>query len=149
MRNGMKLPQNGSDVNLPLRIQLELGKWGIRLYDFYSSADDPLRPSKCYRAKQQDACRHSHDGPLAATDRSLSLRKERMGTSFVVVEKPGSAVSLQFSGTVGGPLAILRAEAVGLLYLLRKVKVHFDRVLPLLVFIDCLVLLQILQKWRR
>ena len=52
---------------------------------------------------------------LAATDGSLSLRKELMGASFVVFEKPGSAVSLQFSASVGGPLATLRSEAVGLL----------------------------------
>ena len=72
-----------------------------------------------------------------------------MGTSFVVVEKHGSAVSLQFSAPVGGPLAILRAEAVGLLHLLRRVELHFERAISLLVFTDCLVLLQILQKWGR
>ena len=47
------------------------------------------------------------------------------------------------------PLATLWAEAVGLLYLLRRVKSHFEQAIPLLVFIDCLVLLQILQKWGR
>ena len=41
------------------------------------------------------------------------------------------------------------AEAVWLLYLLQKVKMHFDRAISLLVFIDCLVLLQNLQKWGR
>ena len=32
-------------------------------------------------------------------------------------------------------------------YLLQKVKKHFGFAIPLLVFVDCLVLLQILQKW--
>ena len=40
----------------------------------------------------------------------------------------------------------MRAEAVELLNLLRRVKSHFDHAVLLLVFIDCLVLLQILQK---
>ena len=124
----------GSDANLPLRIQHKLGKWDSRRNDFYSSVDDPPRPLHCYCEKQQDACQYSHDGPLAAIDGSLSLRKERMGTSFAFVEKPGSALSLQFSAPVGGSLATLRAEAIGS---------HFERAIPLLVFIDCLVLLQI------
>ena len=68
-----------------------------------------------------------------------------MGASFVLVEEPGSAVLLRFSAPVGGPLATLQAEAVGLLYLLRRVKSHLERVIPFLVFIDC----QILQKWGR
>ena len=40
----------GRDANLPLRIQhnLKLGKWDSRLYDFYSSVDDPPRPLQCY-----------------------------------------------------------------------------------------------------
>ena len=63
--------------------------------------------------------------------------------------KPGSAVSLQCSAPVGRPLATLRAEAVGLLYLLRRVNSHFEPAIPLLVFTDCLVLFQILQKWGR
>ena len=121
----------GSDENLPMTIQHKLGTWDSRWSGFSSSVDDPPRPLQCHREKQQDACHYSHDGPLAATGGSLSLRKERMGTSFVLVEKPGSAVSLQFSAPVGGPLATLRAEAVGLLYLLRRVKSHFERAIPL------------------
>ena len=45
---------------------------------------------------------------------SLSVLKEHMGASFIVVEKLGSAVLLQFSTPVGGPLAKLPAEAIGL-----------------------------------
>ena len=93
---------------------------GTQQYDFYSSVDDPPRPLQCYRAKQEVACQYSHDGPLAATDGSLFLQKERMGTSLVFTKKPGSAVSLQFSAPVGGPLATFRDEAVRLLYLLGK-----------------------------
>ena len=51
----------------------------------------------------------------------------------------------------GPALATLQAEAVGLLHLLRKVKLHFDPAVPLIAFKGCLVqkwlLLQILQKW--
>ena len=72
-----------------------------------------------------------------------------MGASFVMVEKPGSDVLFDFSAPVGGPLASLRAEAVGLLYLLRKAKIHFKKAIPLLIFIDCLALLMILKKWGR
>ena len=75
----------GSDANLPLRIKHNLGKWDSRMYGFYSSVDDPLCSMQHYREKQRDTCQYPHDGPLAATDGSLSLRKERMGTNFVRV----------------------------------------------------------------
>ena len=54
----------------------------------------------------------------------------------IVVEKPGSAVLQRFSAPVGGPLATMRAEAVGLLYLMRKVNTHSYRAIPLLVLQD-------------
>ena len=98
--NAVSKVSAGSDVNLPLRIPHKLGKCGILTtllydWDFYSSVDDPPLPLKCYRAKQQDACQYSHDGPLAATDGSLSLQKERMSLSAsFIVEKPASAFSL-------------------------------------------------------
>ena len=74
-----------------------------------------------------------------------------MGTSFVLVEKPGSAALLQFSAPVGGPLATLRIEVIGLLYLLRRVKSHFERVIPLIYIygLPCLRLAPDLQKWGR
>jgi ribonuclease HI len=67
-----------------------------------------------------------------------------------LVDKPGyEALMLVFSAPVGGPLASLRAEAVGLLHLLRRAKVHFSGTVPLLIFIDCLAPLMILKKWGR
>ena len=134
-----------SEANLPLKIQHKLGELNSRRYDLYSLSDGPPRPLLCYREKQQDARQNLHDGPLAATDGSLSLWKEHMGTSFVLVKKPGSAVSLQFSAPVGGPLATLRAEAVGLLYLLWRVELHFERVIPLLFKASA----RSAQRWRR
>jgi ribonuclease HI len=72
-----------------------------------------------------------------------------MGASFILVDKPGSEALIVFSAPVGGPLASLRTEAVGLLHLLRKAKVRFCGAVPLLIFIDCLALLMILKKWGR
>jgi ribonuclease HI len=92
---------------------------------------------------------YSHCGPLAATDRGFNVKKERMGASFILVDKPGSEALIVFSAPVGGPLASLRAEAVGLLHLLCKAKVRFCGAVPLLIFIDCLALLMIIKKWER
>jgi hypothetical protein len=86
---------------------------------------------------------------VAATDGSVNLKKERMGSSFILVDKPGSEALLVLSTPVGGPLASLRAEAVGLLHLLRKAKIRFSCAVPLLIFINCLALLMILKKWGR
>jgi ribonuclease HI len=83
---------------------------------------------------------------LAATDGSVDLKKERMGASFILVDKPGSEALIVFSAPVGGPLASLRAEAVSLLHLLCKAKVRFCCAVPLLIFINCLALLMILKK---
>jgi ribonuclease HI len=86
---------------------------------------------------------------LAATDGSVNLKEERMGASFILVDKPGSEALIGFSAPVGGPLASLRAEAVGLLHRLRQAKVRFSGAVPLLIFIDCLALHMILKKWGR
>ncbi len=48
---------------------------------------------------------------------------------------------------VGGPLASVRAEAASLLQLLLDVASQYGRNVRLLIFIDCLVLLDILRKW--
>ena len=50
-----------------------------------------------------------------------------------------------FSACVGGPLSTLRAEAASLLQLLIDLRSRSST--PLLVFVDCLVLLDILQRW--
>ena len=75
------------------------------------------------------------------------MKKERMGTGFVIGTDRINL--LELAAQVGGPLAALRAESVGLLYLLRRVRDRFGSTAPirLLVFIDCLVLLCILLKW--
>ncbi len=48
---------------------------------------------------------------------------------------------------MGGPLASVRAEAASLLQLLLDVAGKYGRNIRLLIFIDCLVLLDILRKW--
>jgi hypothetical protein len=48
------------------------------------------------------------------------------------------------SSPVGGPLASIRSDAAGLLQLLRDIATNHVR---LLVFIDCLVFLDILRRW--
>ena len=54
-----------------------------------------------------------------------------------------------FSAPVGGPLASIRPEAASLLQILRDVAANYDSRIPLLIFVDCLVLLDILRKWGR
>ena len=49
---------------------------------------------------------------------------------------------------MGGPLASVRAEAAGLLQLLRDVSIKYGRRVRLLIFIDCQVMLDILRKCR-
>ena len=70
-----------------------------------------------------------------------------MGTGFVI--GTDRIPLLEIAAQVGGLLAAFRAEYVGLLYLLRRVRDRFCNTEPirLLVFIDCLVLLCILLKW--
>jgi hypothetical protein len=133
------------DRAIPL--QNQLGNWLVRRYEFYTCAHSPPDSLEIFRNKQQDARQYTHCGPLAATDGSVDLKKELMGASFILVDEPGSEALIVFSAPVGGPLASLRAEAVGLLHLLRKAKVRFCGAVPLLIFIDCLALLMILKKW--
>ena len=70
-----------------------------------------------------------------------------MGTGFVI--GMDNIPLLELAAQVGRPRAALRAESVGLLYLLLRVRDRFSHTEPilLLVFIDCLVLLCILLKW--
>jgi hypothetical protein len=56
---------------------------------------------------------------------------------------------MTYSASVGGPIAPLRAEAASLLQLLRRVRERFPDHADLLVFIDCLVPLDIFLKWGR
>ena len=139
----------GRRTDTALLLQTQLGNWQVRRYDFYTCVPSPPLSLQILRKRQQDAKQYTHCGPVAATDGSVNLKKERMGASFILVDKPGSEALLVLSTPVGGPLASLRAEAVGLLLLLRKAKIRFSGAVPLLIFIDCLALLLILKKWGR
>ena len=82
---------------------------------------------------------------VAGTDGSMDERTECMGAGYVVgdAEAPLMTLSLR----VGGPLASVRAEAASLLQLLLDVAGQYGRNVRLLIFMDCLVLLDILRKW--
>ena len=54
---------------------------------------------------------------------------------------------MAFSARVGGPLASTRAEAASLLQLLLDVRQRFGHHVHLLIFVDCLVVLDILRRW--
>jgi hypothetical protein len=83
------------DTTIPL--QNQLGNWLVRRYDFYICTPSPPASLEIFRNKQQDARQYSHCGPLAATDGSLILKKERMGASFILVDKLGSEALIVFS----------------------------------------------------
>jgi ribonuclease HI len=85
------------------------------------------------------------DGLVAGTDGSVDERTEQMGTGYVVGDDRVPLMIL--SSPVGGPLASIRSEAAGLLQLLRDIATNHGRHVRLLVFIDCLVLLDILRRW--
>jgi hypothetical protein len=88
---------------------------------------------------QQDS---GWDGLVACTDDSVDERTEHMGTGYVVGDD--SVPLMILSSPVGGPLASIRSEGAGLLQLLRNITTNHGRHVCLLVFIDCLVLLDIL-----
>jgi hypothetical protein len=113
---------------LPLRLPLVLLQW--------------------YQEKlenQQDALRLTWAGIIAGTDGGVDWKNERMGAGYIT----GTALEPEtpFSACVGGPLSTLRAEGASpslpqlLLDLINELST------PLLVFVDCLVLLDILQRW--
>ena len=61
--------------------------------------------------------------------------------------QPGQAQPVPicvFSDPVGAPLASIRPEAASLIQILRDVAANYDSRTPLLIFVDCLVLLDIL-----
>ena len=124
-----------------------LGDWSNRRYDFHWCHDsDRVPPTLClYRQFQQDALQYTFPGLVGGTDGSACMRTDRMGAGFALgtERKP----LLQFSAPVGGPLSSMRAEAASLLQFLRRVRAIFPDQHTLLIFIDCLVLLDILMKW--
>ncbi len=84
-------------------------------------------------------------GLVAGTDGSVDVRTEWMGAGYVLGAEPEPIMT--FCARVGGPLASLRAEAASLLQLLREVRQHYNHQVHLLIFVDCLVVLDILRKW--
>jgi hypothetical protein len=84
---------------------------------------------------------------VAGTDGSVDecMKCHDMGAGYVV----GDAVAplMAMSLRVGGPLASVRAEAASLLQLFRDVADKYGRHIRLVIFIDCLVQLDILRKW--
>ena len=100
-----------------------------------------------YRQHQQDALRFSWDGMIAGTDGSVDEKTESMGAGYVVGADPTPHMTLSIR--VGGPLSTTRAEAASLLQLVRDLGNTSTCRICLLVFVDCLVVLEILSKWGR
>jgi hypothetical protein len=98
-----------------------------------------------HHQQQQDALRHSWDGRVAGTDGSVDERTEVMGAGYVLGADPLPIIS--FFTRVGGPLASARAEAASLLQLQRDVRQRYSNQVHLLIFVDCLVVLDIIRKW--
>ncbi len=98
-----------------------------------------------YQQHQQDAQRHCWDRLVAGTDGSVDERSERMGAGYVLGDQTDPI--LTFHARVGGPLATTRAEAASILKLLQDVRMRKGHGLILLVFADCLKVLDILSKW--
>ena len=70
-----------------------------------------------------------------------------MGAEYVLGANPLPIIS--FFARVGGPLASARAEEASLLQLLRDVRQRYSNQVHLLIFVDCLVVLDIIRKWGR
>ena len=72
-----------------------------------------------------------------------------MSAGYVALEGNVWPPILTLSRRVGGPLSTMRAEAASLLQFLRDVAEARDRLAHLLIFVDCLVILEVLMKWGR
>ncbi len=70
-------------------------------------------------------------------------RTEVMGAGYVLGADPLPIIS--FFARVGGPLASARVEAASLLQLLRDVRQRYSNQVHLLIFVDCLVVLDIIR----
>ena len=128
-------------------VQQHLGCSGHSQYAFHWSTD--LIPPRLllHRQHQQDALRHRWDGLVAGTDGSVDECTEQMGAAYVL--GTDRAPTMFFLARVGGPLASARAEAASLLQLLQDVRRRYGHHVQLLIFVDCLVVLDILRKWGR
>jgi ribonuclease HI len=76
-------------------------------------------------------------------------RNEVMSAGYVLGAEPQPILS--FSARVGGPLASTTAEAASMpvFQLLRDVRHWYSNRVHLLIFVDCLVVLDIIRKWGR
>jgi ribonuclease HI len=131
----------------PEAVQQHLSQVDHLRYAFHWR-ESPIPPRLLlHRQHQQDALRHDWDGLIAGTDGSVDERTERMGAGYVVGADPEPIMT--FHAKVGGPLATARAEAASLLQLLRDVRKRYNHRVHILIFVDCLVVLDILRKWGR
>ncbi len=74
----------------------------------------------------------------------MDERNEVMSAGYVLGAEPQSIIS--YFARVGGPLASTRAEAASLLQLLRDARHRYSNRVHLLIFVDCLVVLDIIRK---
>jgi hypothetical protein len=82
---------------------------------------------------------------MAGTDGSVDERTEVIGAGYV--QGVNSQSTLSFFARFGGPLASARAKAASLLQLLRDVRQRYSSGVHLLIFVDCLVIFDIIRKW--
>ncbi len=82
---------------------------------------------------------------MPGTDGSVDKLKESMGTAYSVGDDSVPLIIL--SSPVGGPLESICSEAEGLLQLPWDLAKAHETHMCLLVFIDCLILHDILHKW--
>jgi len=130
----------------PADFRQALGSWEEQREDFHW----PTMPAPChlahFRAALQDAFSYTWESEnpgawVGATDGSFDKVTETMGAGATVGMGKTPDKSIWFA--VGGPLSPLRAEAAALDGLLQETPDDT----PLLVLIDCLVLLWILMRW--
>ena len=141
-RSVLQAEQVGPD---PATVRKHMAGKGHPQYAFHWHENPVPLPLQYHRQQQQDAMRHSWEGLVAGTDGSVDLRTERMGAGYIVGTAPVPLMTLSIR--VGGPLSTTRAEAASLLRLVRDVAASSGRQVHLLVFVDCLVVLDILCKW--
>jgi hypothetical protein len=121
--------------------------WERQLYNFHWHTNPAPLPLVLYRNHQQDSMRANWEGLVAGTDDSVDERSDHMRAGYAIGDKPVPIPI--FSAPVGGPLASesIRPEEASLIQILRDVAANHDNRTPLLIFVDCLVLLDILSKW--
>ena len=144
--DGRILPPNDS-THASIVFSASLGDWTGRRYDFHWCTGTASTALNLYRRHQQDALQYTFQGLVGGTDGSANLRTEQMGAGFAIGRERQPL--LTFSAPVGGPYSPLRAEAVSLLQALRTIRIQLPEQTTLLLFVDCLVLLNILMKWGR